>query len=170
MADHPGPCWVACPGCEDFWCLTHKAHAHNCPCPPAEEWEGSPYVAAPYHWNVSHRLKIERGDHPVDLNRGHGKPAVTIDGDETRNRVIHGVASIQEANDFIAGLEARVATAQADGREWKNQLDTSVEWLRETSQRVAAVEAQAKATQARVDQHGIRIGALLAHCDLSGPS
>ena len=30
--------WVQCEMCQDFWCLTHKMHAHDCPCPAIEEW------------------------------------------------------------------------------------------------------------------------------------
>ena len=30
--------WVPCDSCEDYWCTDHDMHAHECPCPPIEEW------------------------------------------------------------------------------------------------------------------------------------
>jgi hypothetical protein len=36
------PTWVPCQ-CGDYRCLKHRMHAHECPCPPIEEWETSPY-------------------------------------------------------------------------------------------------------------------------------
>lgn len=53
MAD---PAWVPCPGCDDFWCVIHQQHAHDCPCPAVEEWDVDPYsaggerVAPPDDW------------------------------------------------------------------------------------------------------------------------
>ena len=35
---------IPCTSCEDYWCTLHAMHAHDCPCPPIEEWEQSPYV------------------------------------------------------------------------------------------------------------------------------
>jgi len=35
--------WVPCGGCSDWYCRVHKRHAHECSCPPAEEWTHSPY-------------------------------------------------------------------------------------------------------------------------------
>ena len=35
--------WVRCTNCDEFWCLVHHAHAFECPCPPIEDWDGSPY-------------------------------------------------------------------------------------------------------------------------------
>ncbi len=37
------PAWTRCPCCENFWCNIHQMHAHDCPCPPIEEWPMSPY-------------------------------------------------------------------------------------------------------------------------------
>src|SRR4051812_42684704 len=37
--------WIPCPCCENYWCLLHGQHAHDCPCPPVEEWDESPYGA-----------------------------------------------------------------------------------------------------------------------------
>lgn len=37
------PAWVPCPCCENYWCLIHNAHAHECPCPPTEDWLKDPY-------------------------------------------------------------------------------------------------------------------------------
>jgi hypothetical protein len=35
--------WLPCPLCGDYWCSLHGMHVHDCPCPPIEEWEESPY-------------------------------------------------------------------------------------------------------------------------------
>lgn len=35
--------WVPCPCCENYWCNLHEKHAYDCPCPPIEEWNESPY-------------------------------------------------------------------------------------------------------------------------------
>ena len=40
--------WVPCI-CENYWCLIHGMHAHDCPCPPIEEWETDPYNPDPAH-------------------------------------------------------------------------------------------------------------------------
>ena len=37
------PAWVKCDHCEDYICTIHMSHAHECECPPIEEWEQSPY-------------------------------------------------------------------------------------------------------------------------------
>ncbi len=37
------PAWVRCPCCENFWCNRHEMHAHDCRCPPIEEWTTDPY-------------------------------------------------------------------------------------------------------------------------------
>jgi hypothetical protein len=40
--------WIPCPGgCENYWCQIHQQHAHDCPCPPIEDWESSPYEPEP---------------------------------------------------------------------------------------------------------------------------
>ena len=36
--------WVPCNCCDNFWCTSHKKHAHECECPPAEEWTTNPYA------------------------------------------------------------------------------------------------------------------------------
>lgn len=38
------PAWVPCQ-CEPgvYWCSIHEEHAHDCKCPPIDEWEVSPY-------------------------------------------------------------------------------------------------------------------------------
>lgn len=41
------PAWVPCDCCESHWCNRHGKHAYECPCPPVEEWELSPYVVHP---------------------------------------------------------------------------------------------------------------------------
>jgi hypothetical protein len=38
--------WVPCVGgCGDYWCRLHDQHAHECECPPLEEW---PVLLDPY--------------------------------------------------------------------------------------------------------------------------
>ena len=37
--------WTPCNCCDAFWCTAHKKHAHDCECPPAEEWTTNPYAA-----------------------------------------------------------------------------------------------------------------------------
>ena len=39
--------WIPCPHCCEYWCLLHGKHAHDCDCPPVEEWLVSPYLKAP---------------------------------------------------------------------------------------------------------------------------
>lgn len=39
------PAWVPCPCCDEFLCTIHRCHAHECDCPPIEEWEVDPYAA-----------------------------------------------------------------------------------------------------------------------------
>ena len=39
--------WIPCPNdCGDFWCVVHHQHAHDCDCPPIEDWGTSPYTEA----------------------------------------------------------------------------------------------------------------------------
>lgn len=38
--------WTRCgDGCGEWWCAIHAMHVHECPCPPIEEWDRSPYEA-----------------------------------------------------------------------------------------------------------------------------
>jgi len=37
--------WVTCDHCYEHWCRRHKKHVCQCECPPAREWEFSPYEA-----------------------------------------------------------------------------------------------------------------------------
>ena len=38
------PAWEACEcGCGNFVCNLHGGYAHDCECPPVEEWESDPY-------------------------------------------------------------------------------------------------------------------------------
>ena len=39
--------WVKCKTCEGFVCMIHRMHVHDCPCPPIEEWDRSPYKDVP---------------------------------------------------------------------------------------------------------------------------
>src|SRR5436305_690717 len=41
------PAWIPCTGCENFWCTIHGMHAHDCSCPPIEEWTVDPYSGVP---------------------------------------------------------------------------------------------------------------------------
>ncbi len=41
------PKWQRCGCCENFWCNVHRRHAHECKCPPVEEWASSPYAGCP---------------------------------------------------------------------------------------------------------------------------
>lgn len=38
-----GPAWVPCPHCGEWLCTIHRMHVFECPCPPVDEWERSPY-------------------------------------------------------------------------------------------------------------------------------
>jgi hypothetical protein len=40
------PAWIRCT-CGNYWCTIHNCHAHDCPCPPIEEWDIDPYTEAP---------------------------------------------------------------------------------------------------------------------------
>lgn len=42
----PTPAWIRCPDCENYLCTIHQEHAHDCPCPPVEEWETDPYSSS----------------------------------------------------------------------------------------------------------------------------
>jgi hypothetical protein len=41
--DGKSPAWEKCPCCENYLCTIHGEHAHDCRCPPIEEWSESPY-------------------------------------------------------------------------------------------------------------------------------
>lgn len=34
----PGPAWIPCSDCDEFWCAIHNKHVADCPCPPIEAW------------------------------------------------------------------------------------------------------------------------------------
>ncbi len=36
------PIWTPC-DCGEFFCNIHHVHAHECECPPVDEWKYSPY-------------------------------------------------------------------------------------------------------------------------------
>ena len=38
--------WARCQCCDDFWCNIHQMHAHDCECPPIDEWDRDPYSSA----------------------------------------------------------------------------------------------------------------------------
>ena len=46
------PAWSSCPDCDDYRCNIHGTHAHDCPCPPADEWADSPYLPGAPHPSV----------------------------------------------------------------------------------------------------------------------
>lgn len=37
------PAWVPCPCCDNFLCTLHGEHAHDCACPPIDDWTLDPY-------------------------------------------------------------------------------------------------------------------------------
>lgn len=37
------PAWVKCECCDEFICSIHSTHAHECECPPIEDWGVDPY-------------------------------------------------------------------------------------------------------------------------------
>lgn len=41
------PAWERCRCCENYWCNRHHLHAHECECPPVEDWESDPYTVPP---------------------------------------------------------------------------------------------------------------------------
>jgi hypothetical protein len=43
LACEAEPTWVRCDCCENYLCLRHGMHAHDCDCPEVSEWERSPY-------------------------------------------------------------------------------------------------------------------------------
>lgn len=41
------PCWMPC-SCENYWCVKHGQHAHDCDCPSIDEWgDVDPYLPLP---------------------------------------------------------------------------------------------------------------------------
>ncbi len=50
LGDRPIAAWTPCPCCENYLCHIHTGHAHDCPCPPVEDWESrglNPYLTSP---------------------------------------------------------------------------------------------------------------------------
>lgn len=45
------PAWIPCECCGEFLCTVHRAHAHECGCPPIEEWKVDPYSRTGMHLN-----------------------------------------------------------------------------------------------------------------------
>jgi hypothetical protein len=37
--------WIPCQDCENYWCVRHQTHVHDCDCLPIEGWTESPYKA-----------------------------------------------------------------------------------------------------------------------------
>jgi hypothetical protein len=37
--------WIQCRWCAEVYCRIHGLHAHECACPPIEEWDCDPYLA-----------------------------------------------------------------------------------------------------------------------------
>ena len=52
------PAWIPCPCCENYWCTIHGKHAHECECPPIEDWLHSPYSAAPKSNESAWQVKL----------------------------------------------------------------------------------------------------------------
>ena len=43
MKAQQAPAWIKCPCCDAYLCTIHDMHAHDCSCPPIEEWDEDPY-------------------------------------------------------------------------------------------------------------------------------
>ena len=59
-----GGAWTPCPCCENFLCTIHGGHAHDCPCPPVEEWTTDPYAMP----TLAAALDAERERQGLSLN------------------------------------------------------------------------------------------------------
>ena len=42
MANNGGP-WIKCAHCDNWFCMIHEQHAHECECPSVDEWTADPY-------------------------------------------------------------------------------------------------------------------------------
>ena len=38
------PLWIPYPCCENFWCVVHDKHAHDCACPSIDQMDFDPYT------------------------------------------------------------------------------------------------------------------------------
>ena len=47
------PAWGPCPCCENYLCMIHGQHAHDCPCPEIAEWKTDPYTQRVSGWRLS---------------------------------------------------------------------------------------------------------------------
>ena len=43
LAASTGKPWRVCDNCGQDWCDLHTQHVRDCGCPPAKEWDSSPY-------------------------------------------------------------------------------------------------------------------------------
>jgi len=50
------PAWIPCRCCENYICTLHGEHAHDCECPPIEEWDSDPYAP----WTIGPNKQAER--------------------------------------------------------------------------------------------------------------
>jgi DNA-binding phage protein len=94
--------WIPCPCCDCYLCTIHGAHAHDCPCPPIEEWETDPYGAEPV--TLAERLQRLFDDHDTNAN------AVATSGRLDRNAV-YKIARGENTNPKLETLRAIVEAA-----------------------------------------------------------
>ena len=76
------PAWIPCPCCENFLCTIHGMHAHDCPCPPVDEWPTDPY--ADPQPAVRPRPAVRR-------RRGGARPAAMVERGLQRDGAVRDV-------------------------------------------------------------------------------
>lgn len=62
----PPVAWIPCECCDEWQCTYHGEHAHECECPPIEEWELDPYADA----HPEFRVDCIIGGDPCQSNSG----------------------------------------------------------------------------------------------------
>lgn len=66
--------WIPCPdGCGDHFCNIHNMHAHECQCPPIDEWTTDPYSPQPKE-NLSKHLSKFTGKFTMEPDHYAPKP------------------------------------------------------------------------------------------------
>lgn len=61
--------WVKC-RCENYWCNIHKKHAHECECPPIDDWTTDPYT--------DHIMKKPPKKKPENILENYSKGVVAV--------------------------------------------------------------------------------------------
>jgi site-specific DNA-cytosine methylase len=98
--DTDRPLWIPCPCCENFWCVRHQQHAHDCECPSIDLMDYDPYSEGGERVADTHRQHLEEWED----ERGHSWPEQPptpgaggeTPGRETQSRVdgvSHGLPS-----------------------------------------------------------------------------